>query len=135
MFPKAGFVTKGSMRTQKMTDTDVKASIETLQDAITGIFHRQSSQMSFENLYRKSYNLVTHKHGDELSKGLKEVLTTNIKDHLEKLKSCPEDQLLNELIGEWNKFYEALNTVKDILMYYVFSSFNNIINRIVTMSS
>lgn len=119
MFPKAGFISKGSVAHQRMTDADVKASIETLQDAITGIFHRRSSEMSFENLYRKSYNLVTHKHGEELSKGLKEVLTTNIKDHLEALKSCPEDQLLNELIVQWNKFYEALNTVKDILMYYV----------------
>lgn len=118
MFPKSGYISKSSIAHQRMTEEDVKLSIKTLQDAITGIFHRQSSQMSFENLYRKSYNLVTNKHGEELSKGLEEVFTINIKDHLEILKNSNDDQLLSELINQWNKFYEALNTVKDILMYY-----------------
>jgi cullin 3 len=50
----------------------------TLHDAISKINDRQTSELSFEELYRYSYNMVLHKHGDILYKGL----TTVLSEHL-----------------------------------------------------
>lgn len=37
-----------------------------LKDAINEIHNQNASALSFEELYRKGYNLVLHKHGDLL---------------------------------------------------------------------
>ena len=49
-----------------------------LRDAICQINRRDASGLSFEELYRNAYNMVLHRHGDKLYRGLVEVT----KEHL-----------------------------------------------------
>ncbi|CDF37414.1 unnamed protein product [Chondrus crispus] len=65
----------------------------TIRHAISEIMIRNISNLSFEQLYRFSYKMLLHKHGDFLYKGLLELLT----EHLQGVA--------------------ALINVRDVLMY------------------
>ena len=64
-----------------------------LANAFGEIFKKNASKLSFEELYRSSYNMVLHRCGDMLYYGVLRLL----KQHLERV-------LLDELVPHLNKF-------------------------------
>mmetsp|Transcript_28016 Transcript_28016/g.84238 ORF Transcript_28016/g.84238 Transcript_28016/m.84238 type:complete len:102 (+) Transcript_28016:82-387(+) len=50
-----------------------------LRVAISEIYDRNASVLSFEELYRNAYNLVLHKHGDLLYDGVKELVESQLR--------------------------------------------------------
>lgn len=47
---------------------------QSLENAIREIYNQNASQLSFEELYRNSYNLVLHKHHDLLYNGVRDTI-------------------------------------------------------------
>jgi Cullin family/Cullin protein neddylation domain len=89
----------------------------TLQQAITKINERKTSELSFEELYRFSYNMVLHKYGDILYDGLTGVLSEHLAAMAEKVAAADPATFLSQLQMQWAWFKISLNHVRDILMY------------------
>ena len=68
----------------------------TLQSAIKSIQTDSASLLSFEELYRKSYNLVLNKHGDVLYEGVEGEVGRYLKEVGERIKNVDDDRLLSE---------------------------------------
>ncbi len=60
-----------------------------LADAHSSPQNRNSSELSFEELYRFAYNLVLHKHGSKLFANVHQVVT----EHMLVLRSRIEDSI------------------------------------------
>lgn len=89
----------------------------TLSDAIREINSRNTSNLSFEQLYRFSYNMVLHKHGDFLYDNLTQLLTEHLRTVAEVICAAPPPSFLHELKRQWGWFSLSLAHVRDILMY------------------
>lgn len=89
----------------------------TLEAAITIINQRKTSELSFEELYRCSYNMCLHKFGDVLYTGV----TASLRSHLVTIASgidaTDPDVFLGQLQTQWAWFKISLNHIRDILMY------------------
>lgn len=89
-----------------------------LKNAIQEIQRKNSSILSFAQLYRNAYNMVQNKCGDRLYHGSRE----EIKDHLEK-RLRPEilkgrgDNFLSMLNQAWQDHTISMLMIRDILMY------------------
>ena len=103
---------------------DVEKSWDVLQKAIEEIQQKNASKLSFEELYRRAYNLVLHKHG----KFLYDRIETQIRDHLrdtirvrllEKLQNPSSDdrQFLQEMNSLWEDHLLSMRMISDVLMY------------------
>eukprot|EP00002_Diphylleia_rotans_P010880 TRINITY_DN2153_c0_g1_i1.p1 TRINITY_DN2153_c0_g1~~TRINITY_DN2153_c0_g1_i1.p1 ORF type:complete len:735 (+),score=155.04 TRINITY_DN2153_c0_g1_i1:83-2287(+) len=92
-------------------------SWELLQVAIRRIFTRNSSELSFEELYRNGYNMVIHKQGERLYKGTSDELDAYLKTRRPEILDAPHHDALLTVIGVWNDFDPALKLIRDILMY------------------
>ena len=88
-----------------------------LEDAINRINQRETSQLSFEELYRCAYNMVLHKCGDTLYSGVH----SSIASHLRKVANCLSEHrgenLLRELASAWAQFNQSVRMLRDILIY------------------
>ncbi|VEU20819.1 DEKNAAC101713 [Brettanomyces naardenensis] len=103
---------------------DVDKSWAVLRKAIEEIQHKNASKLSFEELYRKAYNLVLRKHGkllydrveDEICKYLSNEVRLRL---LEKLNSPGTDdhQFLQALNLEWEDHLLSMRMISDVLMY------------------
>lgn len=89
----------------------------TLHDAISEINNRNTSDLSFEQLYRFSYNMVLHRHGDYLYNGLIDLLTEHLKGVAAVVKAQDPPAFLPELKRQWAWFSLSLGHVRDVLMY------------------
>lgn len=89
----------------------------TLRDAISEINNRNTSNLSFEQLYRFSYNMVLHKHGDFLYNGLIDLLTEHLQGVATLIKSADPPAFLPEIKRQWGWFSLSLAHVRDVLMY------------------
>lgn len=85
--------------------------------AIDEIQSRDSSHLSFEELYRNAYKLVLHKHGSVLYEGVTEKITCHLLTLTKHLASCPEAILLEETIRCWFEHRINMIMIRDILMY------------------
>ena len=63
------------------------------------IQRKNNSGLSFEELYRNSYTMVLHKHGERLYSGLKEVVTAHLDS---RVRNDVLDSLNNNLLQTLN---------------------------------
>jgi len=91
--------------------------LSSLADAIDEIHNRNSSLLSFEELYRNAYNLVIQKHGSLLYHGISEKLSLHLQATVERLAEIPDSSLLEEVSKSYSDHTTTMIMVKDILMY------------------
>lgn len=89
----------------------------TLEHAINEINKRNTSDLSFEQLYRYSYNMVLHKHGDFLYSRLIELQTDHLNTVAAQIRVADPPVFLHEIHRQWSWFDVSLAHVRDILMY------------------
>lgn len=101
---------------------DFDQSWTVLADAIGEIQNKNASQLSFEELYRKSYNLVLRKHGKQLYDSVAQL----VGDHLLQIKNSLRSSLdshisshdfLKEVSAHWADHLLSMRMVSDVLMY------------------
>ena len=68
------FVIKNFKSAVTMDNVQAKKVWESLQLAIHEIYNKNASTLSFEELYRNSYNLVLYKRGDMLYDGVTDTI-------------------------------------------------------------
>eukprot|EP01071_Lankesteria_metandrocarpae_P007167 Lankesteria_metandrocarpae@DN4604_c0_g1_i1.p2 len=88
-----------------------------LLEGVHLICMKQSSSLSFEELYRGAYLLTTAKRGEELHQGVQEILEKHAHGIKEKLSKRPSDELLQELDAEWTCYDKAVTMIAAVLMY------------------
>lgn len=89
----------------------------TLEHAINEINKRNTSNLSFEQLYRYSYNMVLHKHGDFLYSRLIQLQTDHLNTVAAQIRNADSPAFLHEIYRQWSWFDVSLAHVRDILMY------------------
>ncbi|CAN8075215.1 unnamed protein product [Agarophyton chilense] len=90
---------------------------QTLEHAINEINKRNISNLSFEQLYRYSYNMVLHKHGDYLYNGLTRLQTDHLNSVADIIKRTEPPAFLAEIKRQWTWFEISLSHVREVLMY------------------
>jgi cullin 3 len=68
-----------------MDRSDAGDLLAVIEGAMTEIYNRNASQLSFEELYRTAYNLVLHKHGGLLYDGVADKMTRHLQTVVERL--------------------------------------------------
>jgi len=91
--------------------------LSSLAAAIDEIHNRNSSLLSFEELYRNAYNLVIQKHGALLYEGVSHKLSLHLQDTVQRLANVPDSFLLEEVARSYAAHTTTMVMVKDILMY------------------
>jgi len=88
-----------------------------LASAIDEIHNRNSSQLSFEELYRNAYNLCIQRYGQLLYEGVTDKLSTHLTRQADRLSQVPESMLLEEVAKSFKRHVTVMTMVRDILMY------------------
>jgi len=89
-----------------------------LKVAIQEIQRKNNSGLSFEELYRNSYTMVLHKHGERLYSGLKEVVTAHLDNRVRNdVLDSLNNNLLQTLNAAWSDHTTSMVMIRDILMY------------------
>lgn len=95
-----------------------------LGSAILQIQNKNVSNLSYEQLYRKAYNLVLHKFGGKLYDNVKELIQTHLLERRELLLGLISDQtsssidfILKLVLQEWNDHLQSMKFTSDVLMY------------------
>lgn len=106
------------------SEMDVDKSWSVLKKAIEEIQQRNASNLSFEDLYRKAYNLVLRKHGKLLYDRVQATIASHLADTvrvrlLDKLNSpdITDHQFLQMLNSEWDDHLLSMRMISDVLMY------------------
>ncbi|KXS15129.1 Cullin-domain-containing protein [Gonapodya prolifera JEL478] len=115
---------------KKATTNDIafRETWQKLSQAITEIYRKNNSQLSYEELYRSAYNLVLQKNGSALYNGVRDDITTHLTRLTgEKLTPVfPHDgslaaeraEFLRVLVRDvWNHHVVCMGMIRDILMY------------------
>lgn len=100
-----------------MDRTQATNTWELLASAMDEIYNRNASQLSFEELYRNSYNLVLHKYGDLLYDGVSDKITAHLVKTVKILAATHDDQLLEKVATCWKEQQITMTMIRDILMY------------------
>ncbi|KAL8006350.1 putative cullin protein, neddylation [Plasmopara halstedii] len=100
-----------------MDQTRAQEIWSSLRKAIYEIFLHNASVLSFEELYRNSYNLVLHKHGDLLYNGVVSVITEHLQEVAQQVAAVSDNVLLMALNDQWVDHQIVMTMVRDILMY------------------
>jgi cullin 3 len=90
---------------------------ESLKEAIKEICKHNTGVLSYEELYRNAYNLVLHKHGDMLYRGLEDCLTELLTQVVKQVAGHAESSFLERVKQEWEWHKVSMVHVRDILMY------------------
>ncbi len=101
----------------QMDSNTANLTLGELANAFDQIYNRNSSQLSFEELYRKAYNMVLQKHGDKLYDGVKQVFVKHLKTSATIISESSNEQFLSVLVQEWQSHEVAFNMVKGVLLY------------------
>eukprot|EP01134_Creolimax_fragrantissima_P002409 CFRG2409T1 len=92
-----------------------------LKSAIEKIHIQDASGLSYEELYRNAYNMVLHKHGALLYKGLVDVVTEHLAGVSKAVAAAAENgakvDFLPSLNSQWKLHRTSMFMVRDILMY------------------
>lgn len=84
--------------------------------AITQIYNKNASLLSFEELYRNAYNLVLRKQGAKLYEAVSDLMSS----HLASTREAHSPSLkMEKLCGQWDDHVTSLLMLRDILMYLV----------------
>lgn len=100
-----------------MSRTSAESIWNSLATAIDEIVLRNSSILSFEELYRNSYNLVIQKHGKLLYDGVTSKLSSHLNAASQRLASTADSSLLEEIALSFENHVITMTMVRDILMY------------------
>jgi len=92
-----------------------------LRNAIEEIFARNTSNLSYEELYRYAYTMVLRKLGHELYSGVEKT----IREHLARVAGIvagdalqsDDDHLMREFQQQWESYLWSLKHIREILMY------------------
>ncbi|KAJ1356851.1 hypothetical protein KIN20_014688 [Parelaphostrongylus tenuis] len=90
-----------------------------LKKAIEDIQRKNSSGLSFEELYRSAYRMVLHKYGEKLYSGVKQVIEDHLRNEVRiKIMEALDSGNFLEVMNEaWNDHTMAMVMIRDILMY------------------
>eukprot|EP00954_Amorphochlora_amoebiformis_P021771 1348716-Amorphochlora_amoeboformis.AAC.1 len=91
-----------------------------LKAAIVEIQNSNAAELRFEELYRNSYTLVLHKHGDLLYYGVKEAVKENLLKISIEVSGTVNAQLLEVIVEKWDGQFGhklVMTMIQDILMY------------------
>ncbi|XVF03355.1 hypothetical protein REPUB_Repub04eG0253800 [Reevesia pubescens] len=88
-----------------------------LEHAIHEIYNHNATSLSFEELYRNAYNMVSHDFGEKLYSGLVTTMTLHLKEMSKSIEAAQGDLFLAELNRKWNDHNKALQKIRVILMY------------------
>ncbi len=88
-----------------------------LKNALTEIYHKNASALSFEELYRSSYNLVMYKFADLLYRNITETVKGHLEEVAKPVEVAHDDVFLEVLNSTWNDHRMSMNCVRDILLY------------------
>mmetsp|Transcript_2777 Transcript_2777/g.6446 ORF Transcript_2777/g.6446 Transcript_2777/m.6446 type:complete len:722 (+) Transcript_2777:364-2529(+) len=89
---------------------DLRLNIKEIQNS-------NASELRFEELYRNSYTLVLHKHGDLLYKGVKNVVAENLQRISSDVSDTVNEKLLKVIVEKWKDHTLHMTMIQDILMY------------------
>lgn len=117
MSAKKGLVIQAFRHNSTMDTNEAKATLAALGDAIDEIYNRNASQLSYEEYYRKAYNMVLKKHGDLLYDGIKQILSKHLHKSAEVIANAPNEDFLTTLVQQWNAHDIAFGIVKGVLLY------------------
>jgi cullin 3 len=81
------------------------------------IFNENAGHLSFEELYRTGYNMVLHKHGDNLYTNVENLLKQRSEEICQAVQSETDLTFLQQMRVKWNDHKRSLKMVRDILMY------------------
>lgn len=90
-----------------------------LENAIRTIFDRNSSSLSYEELYRNAYNMVNHEYGGMLYGNVETCFEQRL-DLIFSEQIMPHDdesELLRVITNVWQEFRIAVSMVRECLMY------------------
>lgn len=88
-----------------------------MAEAIHHINSGSSSHLSFEELYRHSYNLVLNKHGELLYSGVSDTIAAHLAVERAKVSAQPDELLLPALRAAYEQHTVHMRMIRDILMY------------------
>ena len=114
---KKGKITIKNIRQHQMDPNYAENTWNLLKNAIHEIHRQNASGLSFEELYRNAYNMVLHKYGDLLYRGLREVVHEHLKSVAVLVASSNDQDFLPELQQAWNCHKMSMMMIRDILMY------------------
>lgn len=95
----------------------VEQKWSTLSRAMDEIVLRNSSQLSFEELYRNSYNLVIQKHGRMLYDNVTQKISQHLNQMAQKLAATSDSLLLETIVDTFQDHVTTMQMIQDILMY------------------
>jgi len=90
-----------------------------LRTAIIEIQNQNASELRFEELYRNSYTLVLHKHGDLLYNGVRRTVAENLVKISNEVSNTVDGQLLEKIVEAWENHKIVMTMINDVLMYMV----------------
>ena len=90
-----------------------------LASAINEIHNQDASQLSFEELYRNAYNLVLHKHGEVLYKGVAGAVERHLEGVARGAAGTQDEALLAKASGIWSDHQLKMVMVRDSICMYM----------------
>mmetsp|Transcript_23480 Transcript_23480/g.26759 ORF Transcript_23480/g.26759 Transcript_23480/m.26759 type:complete len:764 (+) Transcript_23480:117-2408(+) len=115
--PKKKIIIKPFRSRSHIDRSGAEGILASLDKAINEIHNRNSSRLSFEELYRNAYNLVIQKHGTLLYDGVTNNLSSNLLNTAARLSQVPDSTLLEEVATSFREHVTTMIMIRDILMY------------------
>lgn len=100
-----------------LSEDQATAIWQMLRKAIEEIQNGNASKLRFEELYRNSYTLVLHKHGDMLYAGVTKSVTSKLEGIAAAVRNAGPDSLLETIVSQWDLHKLTMGMIRDILMY------------------
>ncbi len=104
-------------KAQKQDATWAQKTWAVLKSALTEIYNKNASTLSFEELYRSSYNMVLYKFADLLYRNIQETVKGHLEEVAKPVEAAHDDIFLEVLNVTWNDHKTSMNCVRDILLY------------------
>lgn len=111
------FVINAFEQRTRVGDEYAENTWRVLEDAIREINSRRTLELSYEELYRFAYNMVLHKHGGYLYRGLSALLGEHLREVAANVRAAEPASFLTEMRTQWAWFELSLGHVRDVLMY------------------
>ena len=88
-----------------------------IKGALTEIYSKNASALSFEELYRSAYNMCLYKFPELLYKNVGEAIKSQCGAIVGPVAEAHDDRFLETLNATWNEHKMSMNCVRDILLY------------------
>uniref|UniRef100_A0A1I7ZEL2 CULLIN_2 domain-containing protein n=1 Tax=Steinernema glaseri TaxID=37863 RepID=A0A1I7ZEL2_9BILA len=92
-------------------------SWELLKGKIMIILRNTSSGLSFEEMYRTSYNMTVAEKGEIMYNGIKEIITQFLREAAPRDINTSRDEFLASMSSFWQRYDIALTSISDIFHY------------------